>query len=430
MGERVALMADLNNVAENLDNNKTIEKKPQKIEYEQELLNEFMGKSPVFTEQFVLPFLENKGILKSALLRNIKALVKDKANYYGYNHEANLINTDKGVFNVETNELEPRGTKLFDRILPDYNPKATAPAFKWLLNNYNTDEYPDLSEDLLKLFGYALFGNNKLKTFFIAHGDGDNAKSTLWNLVENALGAVEKGGYASKVASETFTTSKKNDKFNVGLSSLNNSRFSFSDEMKQGVELNGNLIKQLVAGEQSTVKFEGKGKGKQENANIITPVMMLVNDVPDFKDADQATINRTVVIEFTKKFTKNDPKVKEMIDKAMNERAGIFNLIVQAYDPEWVVPERWTKDAQETINNQVFDDDVVYTLEIALGKTVEPTHNQQDKVRQAELHHALEVNYYDIHGQERPSRRRLHVLLPNNFDIGVSGNYYTRILLK
>lgn len=426
-------MVDVSKLADDIQKDKVIElKKPQqqKIEREQELLNEFMQSSPVFTEQFVLPFLENRGILKSALLRNIKALVKDKANYYGYNHEANLINTEKGVLNIETGKLEARGKRIFDRKLPKYDPEAQAPAFKWLLNNYNTDEYPNLSEDLLKLFSYALFGNNKLKTFFIAHGNGDNAKSTLWNMVENALGSVETGGYASKVASETFTTSKKNDKFNVGLSSLNNSRFSFSDEMKQGVELNGNLIKQLVAGEQSTVKFEEKGKGNQTSANIIAPVMMLVNDVPDFQDADQATINRTVVIEFTKQFAKNDPQVKEMIDKAMNEQAGIFNLIVEAYDPKWVVPERWIKDAQEMINNQVFDDDVVYTLEIALGKTVEQTHDNKDKVRQAELHHALEVNYYDIHGQARPSRRRLHVLLPANFDIGVHGNYYTRILLK
>lgn len=424
-------MANLKDVAQYLNAEVKERQEPtKKVEQEQLLLEEFAENSPIFTEQYVLPFLKKKGILKNSLLKNIQNLVNNSSRVYGYNNEPHLINTKKGVLNIETKQLEPRGNRLFDRILPEYDPKAHAPAFMQLLANYNTDQYPDLSDDLLKLFGYAVFGNNKLKTFFIAHGNGDNAKSTLWNLVENALGSVEIGGYASKVASDTFTIGKRDQKFNVGLPALNNSRFSFADEMKQDVQLNGNLIKQLVAGEQSTVKFETKGNGKQVSANIITPVIMLVNDVPDFKDADQATINRVALIEFTKIFVKNDPEAKRLINKAMHEQAGIFNLIIEAYDPEWTVPERWIKDAQEMINSQVFDDDIVYTLEIALSKTVEQTHDNKDKVRRAELHHALDVNYYDIHGKPRPSKRRLQVLLPTEFDIGVHGNYYTRILLK
>lgn len=400
-----------------------------KKQSEQELLEEFTETSPVFTERFVLPFLQNKDILTSRLLSNIKNLVKDKAIYNGYNHDPKFINTFNGVLNIATKQLKPRNGRLFDRILPKYDPKATAPTFTHLLNNYNTEEYPNLSEDLLKLFAYELFGNNKLKSFFIIHGNGDNAKSTLWNLVENALGSAEKDGYATKLEGKTFTTERKGN-FNVGLVSMNNSRFTFSDELKQGVELDGNLIKQLVAGEGSTIKFEEKGGKKQKSSNVISPVVLLVNDVPNFKNADQATINRIALVEFTKTFVRNDPEVKEQINQAMNEQAGIFNLILNAYDPDWTIPERWTVNAKELVNEQVFDDDVVYNLGEALKNTVELTHDNRDQVRRAELHTALKTNYYNNHDDDLPTKRELQIILPSQFDIGVHGNYYTRILIK
>lgn len=396
---------------------------------EQRWLEEFAQESPVFSELVVFPFLTQRGKLRSSTLKNIQSLVKSAAAYYGYNHDANLINTKQGVLNIETKQLESRNGYFFDRVLPRYDPKETAPNFAQLLNNYNTDEYPDLSEDLLKLFAYALFGNNKLKTFFIAHGDGDNAKSTLWNLVENALGSTEDAGYSAKVGSETFTVDKKNSQFNVGLLSLNNSRFIFADEMKQGIELNGTLIKQLVAGENSTIKFEEKQNKQQVSANIISPVMMLVNDVPDFKDADQATINRTALIEFKKQFVRNDEKAEQLIDLAMNEQAGIFNMILDAYDPEWVVPERWIKDAREMIQNQTYDDDIVYNLGEALKVTVEITHDTRDKVRKGELHQELKERYYNKRGLSLPPTRLLAKILYDEFHISSDGNYYTRILI-
>lgn len=432
MGERLALMAgnDLKKIAKNMQDevNKGKNENDSKVQ-EQKWLEEFAKKSPVFSELVVFPFLKQKGKLKSSTLKNIQSLVRSAAAYYGYNHDANLINTVQGVLNIETKQLEPRNGRIFDRVLPHYDPRKTAPNFTKLLNNYNTEEYPDLSEDLLKLFGYALFGNNKLKTFFIAHGNGDNAKSTLWNLVENALGSFEVAGYSSKVGSETFTVDKKNSQFNVGLLSLNNSRFIFADEMKQGIELNGTLIKQLVAGENSTIKFEEKQNKQQVSANIISPVMMLVNDVPDFKDADQATINRTALIEFKKQFVRNDDETEKMIDSAMEEQAGIFNMILNAYDPDWTVPERWIKDAHEMIDNQTYDDDIVYNLGEALKVTVEFTHDTKDEVRKGELHQELKDRYYNSHGLTLPPTRLLAKILQEKWNIGLHGNKYTRILI-
>lgn len=395
---------------------------------EQVLLEEFTQKSHVFTPRFVLPFLQAKGLLKNSLRKNLEGLVDASATFHGYNNEPHLINTHKGVLNILTSELEPRNGRLFDRILPAYDPEAIAPAFTELLHNYNTDEYPNLSDDLLKMFAYQLFGNNELKTFFVVHGTGDNAKSTLWNLLENALGKSENDGYASKVDGKTFIDNGK--QFNVGLFELDNSRFAFADELKGHVELDGNLIKQLVAGSGSTVKFEGKGGKRQVTANIITPVVMLVNDVPNFKDADQATVARIALIEFTKKFVRNDPTAKDLITQAVAEQAGIFNMIVEAYDPDWQVPARWKTDALALVEEQVQDDDVLYHLAEALRLTVEHTHDTQDKVRRAELHQELRDRYYSIKDADLPTKRELQILLPDNFDIGVNGNDYTKILIK
>lgn len=402
---------------------------PIKVEKDKEqvLLEEFAKEAPVFGENAVYVFLKRKGRLNSRLLKNITTLVKAEANSVGVNNDPNLINTYHGVFNIDTKQLEPRGSRLFDHILPEYDPRANAPAFTTLLNNYNTPEYPNLSDDLLKLFGYQLFGNNRLKTFFIIHGDGDNAKSTLWNLMENALGSEESDGYATKLDSETFINKSSN--FVVGLNSINNSRFLFSDEMKQGVELEGNLIKQLVAGEGSTVKFEAKGNKKQQSANVISPVVLLVNDVPSFKNADDATRNRIAIVEFTKKFVRNDPEAAKLIKQAKDERAGIFNMIVDAYDPDWQVPKRWLSDATSIVNAQADDEDEVYHLEQSLPLVIVETGDTQDRVRRGELHQALKAKYYLPKEVSFPSTRRLAILLPHNFNIGVDGNFYTKVEL-
>jgi len=397
-------------------------------EHEQALLEQFTHETPVFNGRFVFPFLKERNILKNTLHKNLKALVEAGIDYQGYNHETHLINTYQGVLNIHTRQLEERNGRLFDRILPKYDPNATAPAFETLLNNYNTDEYPDLSKDLMKLFAYQLFGNNKLKTFFIVHGVGDNAKSTLWNLIENALGKKEHDGYASKVDGKTFSGKKGN--FNVGLSALNHSRFSFADELKEGIELDGNTIKQLVAGKGSTIVFEEKNKKTQTTANIISPIVMLVNGVPDFKNADQATINRIALVEFTKVFVRGDAEAEKLISQAMNEQAGIFNMIVNAYDPDWQVPDQWKKNALAMVDEQVNDDEILYHLTEALRLTVEMTHDSQDKVRQAELHQGLKDKYYSVKDVKNPTARELKVIVPRNFDININGNYYSRVLMK
>ena len=393
---------------------------------EQALLEEFTEVSPVFNDVFLLPFLTEREILTNKLLTNLKSLVSATATYNGYNNNPKLINTRQGVLNIDNNELEARNGRLFDRILPEYAPTATAPAFMKLLKNYDSDEYPTLSKDLLNLFAYQLFGNNSLKTFFIAHGNGDNAKSTLWRLVENALGSTQKGGYATKVDSETFIASSKS--FNVGLTQLNNSRFIYSDEIKQGVELDGTLIKQVVAGEGSTIEFNEKQNKNQAVANIISPVVLLLNDIPNFKNADEATINRVALIEFKKQFVRNDPEAKRLIDEAMHEQAGIFNMILGAYNPDWEVPERWRADALEVVDSQTFDDDVTYHLEQALLATVYKTGDTRDRVRRAELHAELDRKYYQNKGMKRPTKRELEQLLPRQ-DVGVSGNDYTKVIL-
>lgn len=401
-------------------------KQPQK-EKEQLLLEEFMETSPVFTSDFVLPFLQKKGILKNALRRNLEGLVNASSAYYGFNNNTNLINTYQGVLNIENRQVEPRNGRLFDRVLPAYDPKANAPAFEKLLNNYNTPDYPNLSDDLLKLFAYLLFGNNALKTFFIVYGNGNNAKTSLWQLVAHAVGDTD-WGYSTKVDAKTFMNSTTN--FNVGLPALNNGRLNYSDELKQGVELDGNLLKQTVAGEGSTVKFEEKGKKEQSTSNIISPIVFLANDIPNLKNDDQATLNRIALIEFTKVFVKNEPVAQNLMDQALSEQAGIFNMILNAYDPDWHIPKRWTDNAEEKVKEQVFEDEIIYHLTEALRLTVELTHDAEHKVRRAELHQSLKDNYYDRHNLKLPTKRELQKLLPAQFDIGVNGNYYTKILMK
>lgn len=397
-------------------------------EYEQALLEQFTLETPVFNGRFVFPFLKDRDILKNTLHKNLQALVEANVNYQGYNYDSHLINTYQGVLNIRTGQLEERNGRLFDRIIPVYDPQATAPAFQKLLNNYNTPEYPDLSKDLLKLFAYQLFGENRLKTFFIVHGLGDNAKSTLWNLIENALGKKNQDGYASKVDGMTFAVKK--DRFNVGLPALHNSRFSFADELKEDIELDGNIIKQVVAGKGSNVVFEEKNEKTQKTANIISPIVMLVNGVPNFKNADQATINRIALIEFTKVFKRGDSNAEKLINDAMHEQAGIFNLIVEAYDAKWTIPDKWRQDAVTVVNEQVNDDDELYHLSQALSLTVEYTHDPKDKVRRAELHAELDQRYYNDKDVKRPKKRELEILFPTNYDIGVSSNDYTRILIK
>ena len=114
----------------------------------------------------------------------------------------------------------------------------------------------------------------------------------------------------------------------------------------------------------------------------------------------------------------------------MNEQAGIFNMILDAYDPEWVVPERWIKDAREMIGNQAYDDDTIYNLGEALKVTIEFTYDTKDKVIRGELHQELRDRYYNLHGLTLPPTRKLAKLLHDEFGIGIHGNSYTKILIS
>lgn len=83
------------------------------------------------------------------------------------------------------------------------------------------------------------------------------------------------------------------------------------------------------------------------------------------------------------------------------------------------------------MNAQADDEDEVYHLEQSLPLVIVETGDTQDRVRRGELHQALKAKYYLPKEVSFPSTRRLAILLPHNFNIGVVGNYYTKVeLLK
>ena len=178
---------------------------------------------------------------------------------------------------------------------------------------------------LQKVFGCAATGKPE-KLLFVFYGEGNNGKTTLLEVIRDALGDKE---YAGQVQVDSLMIRPKealsNNAVNTDLADLQGCRFVSSSEVEQGQRLSLSRVKYLTG--------LGQIKARRLRENMITfrPTYKLFLDCnhrPVITDPNDAIWNRVKCIPFKIQIPEAEIDT-DFLAKLRTELPGILRWIVE-----------------------------------------------------------------------------------------------------
>jgi P4 family phage/plasmid primase-like protien len=285
-----------------------------------------------------LRFLNNS--LSRASLANMMHLAKKKVRQVSANdfdRDPWALNVENGTLDLRTGELRPhRPEDLLSKLVRlRYDPCAECPRFTAFLYRI-MGSHPDASEGetirteqlvsyLQRVFGCAATGKPE-KLLFVLYGEGNNGKTTLLEIIRDALGDRE---YAGQVQVDSLMIRPKeaisNNAVNTDLADLQGCRFVSSSEVEQGQRLSLSRVKYLTG--------LGQIKARRLRENMITfqPTYKLFLDCnhrPVITDPNDAIWNRVKCIPFKIQIPETEID-KNLPAKLRSELPGILRWIVE-----------------------------------------------------------------------------------------------------
>lgn len=230
------------------------------------------------------------------------------------NGKMNFLN---GVLDVHTLEFQTHTPDIgFRNVLPyTYDPTAKAPRFEQFLDEVTCGN-ADYKKTLLEYGGYCLsndpYWDHKA---LVLLGEGSNGKSVFGSVLKS----LAEGAYSSVRVGQF-----QNDQF---ISALDGALFNISEESSANAFKETDNFKALASGGDVAAKevfkpvyrFISKAK-----------LVFLANDMPWNKDDSFGFKRRFIIVKFDATFdgANKDPFLMQKLEL---ERAGIFNMFVNAY---------------------------------------------------------------------------------------------------
>ena len=278
--------------------------------------------------------------LSRAALANMIHLAKKKvrqASVNDFDGDPWTLNLENGTVDLRTGALRPhRPQDLLSKLIRfRYEDRAACPQFMAFLYRI-MGSHPDASEVesanaeqlvsyLQRVFGCAATGKPE-KLLFVLYGEGNNGKTTLLEVIRDALGDKE---YAGQVQVDSLMIRPKealsNNAVNTDLADLQGCRFVSSSEVEQGQRLSLSRVKYLTG--------LGQIKARRLRENMITfrPTYKLFLDCnhrPVITDPNDAIWNRVKCIPF--KVQIPDAEIdKDLPANLRMELPGILRWIVE-----------------------------------------------------------------------------------------------------
>lgn len=209
----------------------------------------------------------------------------------------NKVILANGIYNRETNELEPFTPKFISdrKGATRYNPKAQHPAYK---DNWNFDKWitDDIAENdkgkefaTWQMIANSVYNNENNKMAYTLYDEQSNTgKSTMLLFIKNLVGAENTASANLEKLEERFTPSSL-----VGASVI------IGDDNNHGMNLTKSAnFKTIVSGDPMQVEEKGK---KPMSYSFKTTVLQAMNGFPRFK-IDDGLINRLNIIKFGKSY--------------------------------------------------------------------------------------------------------------------------------
>jgi putative DNA primase/helicase len=229
-----------------------------------------------------------------------------------------LINCQNGTLDLRTGKLNDHDpADRITKIVPvEYDPEAPCPRFLRFLKETLLDDA--VIEFVKRYSGYTLTGITRERLLAILYGFGKNGKTTLIELLHEAL-----GDYARNTDVETLLI-KKYQGVGNDVAALKGARFVSAAEVEKGRRLAESKVKQLTGRDTVTARFLF---GENFDFKPEFKLWLSTNNKPVIQGTDDAIWDRLRLIPFTQRFegTTADPKLP---DKLRAELPGVFAWMV------------------------------------------------------------------------------------------------------
>lgn len=203
------------------------------------------------------------------------------------------LNTPEGIINLKTGEMMKHNPSSMCTKITAYSPSIDGMDMWDDFLNTITENNNELKKYLQTIAGAISIGKVYHEGLVIAHGDGANGKSTLFNTIFEVL-----GDYSGKIPAESLTTKGKNSK--VDLAELLGKRFILASETEEGQRLSISMLKQIASVDTIV------GEKKYHDPFYFEPshtTVLYTNFLPKVGSNDKGTWRRLYVAPFTANIT-------------------------------------------------------------------------------------------------------------------------------
>ncbi|MFY9656702.1 MAG: phage/plasmid primase, P4 family [Methylocystis sp.] len=234
-----------------------------------------------------------------------------------------IICCKNGVLQLSNRRLWSHDPRLFNlnAIETEYRPEARAPRWlQFLLELWGSDE-DDLSRNALQeLFGLVLTDETKFQKGFIIVGPARSGKGTIARVLSNLLGPKNFCGPSLNQLSQQF-----------GMQSLIGKKLAVVPDARLDNRANRSVITEKLLSIIGEDVQEINRKNREFWSGILRlRVMILSNELPDFKDDTGVIATRFVILQTMNSFLgREDP---ELTEKLKAELSGILNWALDGWE--------------------------------------------------------------------------------------------------
>ena len=248
--------------------------------------------------------------------------------------DPSLLNFTNGTVDLKTGVLRPhRRSDLITKMVHfPYRPGAPCKLFLAFLSEIMGGG-PDASEGALERadelmrylqvgLGYSITGEVSEKAIFLAHGSGDNGKTTLLSVIRELIRE-----YATTVGLDLLTARYESNNVAAARANLRGARLVVSSETEEGQQLNAARLKRICQGPGGEIE----ACRKYENPITFPETHKLwidANHKPELPAADAAVWNRVHLVPFAVTIPK-DRQDRKLNAKLIQEGEGILAWLVE-----------------------------------------------------------------------------------------------------
>lgn len=214
-----------------------------------------------------------------------------------FNNDPHLINVQNGIYNLKTDELIPHSHEYFfiTKIPVKYDSNAGYSEFeKWLQHicMNQGERRPEIEKTIQEYWGYSLYRSYLFKSYLVLDGSGDNAKTTLFEILLRFIGSENNTSVPLQDLNDRPFTKCK----------LYGKHTNISDDLpRKGMKYSG-VIKQITGNSPMWADIKNHKDGI-EFTNIAKP-WYGCNELPETKDYTDAFFSRQLQMTFLNKYVK------------------------------------------------------------------------------------------------------------------------------